>query len=128
MGATFHPVADTNGNVADKPDQPDPSPLRTIGPGSSVSIGLLAGLVSFLAQLIVGAFWFGGRLESQRREILDEVGRSYVSKEVSETRWGATTATTNAELAIIRRDLGDLRAIAAEIPRISAKLETLQQR
>lgn len=127
MGATFQVGADTN-ETPEASEPPDNRPLRTIGPGSSVSIGLLAGLVSFLAQLLVGAFWFGGRLESQRREILDEVGRSYVSKEVSETRWGATSATTNAELSIIRRDLSELRAIATEIPRISAKLETLQQR
>lgn len=111
----------------DQEREQEPERRRPIGPNSTVSIGLVAGLVSFLGQLVVGAFWFGGRLESQRREILEEVSVRYVTKEVSETRWAASSTTTNAELAIIRRDLGELRTIAAEIPRISAKLENMRR-
>lgn len=129
----MHSIPTTAGDArdtkADDARDSDRERSTVIGRGSSISIGLVAGLcaglISFAGQLAWSAFWFGGKFEAQRREILEEVARGFVSREVAETRWGASSATTNAELAIIRRDLSELREIAKQIPRMSAQIDAL---
>jgi hypothetical protein len=101
---------------------------RPIGTRSTVTIGLISGVAAGLLQLVGLAFYAGRQIEAARAETMKEIAANYVSKEVSETRWSWSSTNLNSELTTIRRDLAEVRSIAQEIPKISAKLETLTQK
>jgi len=101
---------------------------RGIGTGTTMSVGIVAGLVGALLQFAAFAFWFGRSSEVQKSEILDAVASRYVTKEVSETRWQANAQMLSAELGTIKRDLAEVRDAAREIPKILGKLDAISRR
>lgn len=99
----------------------------TNGNGSSLSrtgalaISGVSLLLMAVGQIVGLAFWAGG----VRKDVLDEVRRDYLQKDNAEASWRATTAVWNSEVAIIRRDLQELRTSTAPIPRLEALVEQL---
>lgn len=62
-----------------------------------------------------------------KADTLEEARRQFVSKDVSETRWALFGTNVEEQLRAIRTELSLMRQQTAELPKLSAKLESLER-
>lgn len=97
----------------------------TLGPQSRVTLGLVVGLCSVLASVVVCAVSVALYVGGLRSDIMDEARQEFVSYRVSETITRAADSTTRTELQSIDARLAKIERWIEKIPTVEARLDAL---
>lgn len=109
---------------------------RTMDKSGRVSIYVSSSVLAAIAGLggSIGAeAWrndsakLDNALARVKAESLEEARRQFVSKDVSETRWGLFGINVEEQLRAIRTELSLMRQQTSELPKLAAKLESLER-